>query len=181
VSATKILADDFLLIPEDGRRHELIDGNHYLHASPDTKHQRISMRLIVAIGTYLRAHRLGQLYFALLDVVLSQYDVVEPDLIYVKNERREIITEKNIQGPPDLVIEIVSDSTRYYDEVIKYALYERTGVGDYWLVDSVRDCVRVFHRNAAGRYDESVEISRDKITTPLFPTLEIPLDRIFAD
>lgn len=181
MSAIKILADDFLLIPEDGRRHELIDGNHYLHASPDTKHQRISMRLIVAIGTYLRAHRLGQLYFALLDVVLSQYDVVEPDLMYVTNDRREIITEKNIQGPPDLLIEIVSDSTRHYDEVIKYELYERVGVSEYWLIDSVRDCVRVLRRNAAGRYEIAAELSRNEtLTSPLFPTLEIQLDEIFA-
>jgi Uma2 family endonuclease len=182
VSSTKILADDFLLIPEDGRRHELIDGNHYLHASPDTKHQRISMRLIVAIGTYLREHPLGQLYFALLDVVLTQYDVVEPDLIYVVNERREIITEKNIQGAPDLIIEIVSDSTRHYDEVIKRALYERVGVGEYWLIDSVRDCVRVFQRNAAGRYECAAELSDgDSLTSALFPTLGISLDGIFAD
>jgi len=182
VSSTKILADDFLLIPEDGRRHELIDGNHYLHASPDTKHQRISMRLIVTIGTYLREHPLGQLYFALLDVVLSPHDVVEPDLIYIGNERREIITEKNIQGSPDLIIEIVSDSTRHYDQVIKHALYERASVGEYWLVDSVRDCVRVFRRNAAGTYERAEELYRgDRLTSPLFATLEITLNDIFED
>jgi len=181
VSSTKILADDFLLIPEDGRRHELIDGNHYLHASPDTKHQRISMCLIVALGTYLREQPLGQLYFALLDVVLSQYDVVEPDLIYITNDRRGIITEKNIQGAPDLIIEIVSDSTRHYDEAIKHALYERTAVGEYWLVDSVHDCVRVFRRNTAGRYEIAANLSRNEtLTSPLFPTLEIALDEIFA-
>jgi Uma2 family endonuclease len=181
VSSAKILADDFLLIPEDGRRHELIDGNHYLHASCDTKHQRISMQLIVAIGAYLREHPLGQLYFALLDVVLSDYDVVEPDLMYITNERREIITEKNIQGAPDLVIEIVSDSTRHYDEAIKYRLYERTGVYEYWLVDSVRDCVRTFRRDTAGRYDSPAELSTTgRLTSALFPGLEIPLDQIFA-
>jgi Uma2 family endonuclease len=182
VSSTKTLADDFLLIPEDGRRHELIDGNHYLHASPDTKHQRISMRLIVAIGTYLREHPLGQLYSALLDVVLTQYDIVEPDLLYIGNERCGIITEKNIQGAPDLIIEIVSDSTRHYDEVTKLALYERAGVGEYWLIDSVRDLVRVFCLDAAGRYERAAELSRsDHLTTTLFPTLAIPLDSIFAD
>src|SRR5207248_3425715 len=103
------------------------------------KHQRISMRLIVAIGTYLREHPLGQLYLALLDVVLSQHDVVEPDLIYISDERREIITEKNIQGAPDVLIEIVSESTRHYDENVKRDLYERMGVGEYWLVDAERD------------------------------------------
>lgn len=181
MSATKILADDFLLIPEDGRRHELIDGNHYLHASPDTKHQRISMRLIFTIGTYLREHPVGQLYFALLDVVLSDYDVVEPDLMYICNDRRKIITDKNIQGAPDLIIEIVSDSTRCYDEAIKHALYERAGVSESWLVDSLRDTVRVFRRNAAGRYEIAANLSRNEtLTSPLFPMLEIQLDEIFA-
>jgi Uma2 family endonuclease len=182
VSSTKILADDFLLIPEDGRRHELIDGNHYLHASPDTKHQRISMRLIVTIGTYLREHPLGQLYFALLDVVLSPHDVVEPDLIYIGNERREIITDKNIQGAPDLIIEIVSDSTRHYDQVIKHALYDRASVGEYWLIDSVRDYVRVFRRGGGGTYERAEELyGGDRLTSPLFATLEIPLNDIFED
>jgi Uma2 family endonuclease len=181
VSSTKILADDFLLIPEDGRRHELIDGNHYLHASCDTKHQRISMQLIVGIGAYLREHPLGQLYFALLDVVLSDYDVVEPDLIYVRNERRQIITETNIQGAPDLIVEIVANSTSHYDETIKRALYERVGVGEYWLVDSVRDRVHVLRRNPAGRYKVAAELSRNEtLTSPLFPTLEIQLDEIFG-
>ena len=139
------------------------------------------MRLILAIGTYLREHPLGQLYSALFDVVLSQYDVVEPDLIYITNDRREIITEKNIQGAPDLLVEIVSDSTRHHDEVTKYALYERTNVGEYWIVDPVRDHVRVFRRNAAGRYELAANLSRNEtLTSPLFPTLEIALDEIFA-
>jgi Uma2 family endonuclease len=174
--------DDLALLPEDGHRHEIIDGKHYLHESPDTKHQRVSLHFILEIGTYLRDYPVGQLYHALLDVVLSQYDVVEPDLMFITNERREIITVKNIQGAPDLLVEILSHSNESHDEVTKHALYERTGVGEYWIVDPARNIVRVFHRNAAGRYEQVAELSEnDTLTSPLFPTLEIHLQRVFSD
>jgi len=96
--------------------------------------------------------------------------------------RKEILTTKNIQGSPDLLIEILSESNRKYDEVTKRALYERTGVPEYWIVDPVADAIRIFRRNAAGRYERAGELtSDDTLTSPLFPTLEIRLDRIFAD
>ncbi len=173
--------EDLLLLPEDGLRHEIIDGEHYVNASPITKHQRVSYRLILAIGNYLEEHQVGVLFHAPFDVVFSRYDVVEPDLIFISNERREILTTKNIQGSPDLLIEILSDSNRKYDEVTKRALYERTGVPEYWIIDPVADDVRIFRRNASGRYERAVELSGDDtLTSPLFPGLEIRLDRIFA-
>lgn len=173
--------EDLLLLPEDGLRHEIIDGEHYVNASPVTRHQLISYRLVLAIGNYLEENPVGQLFFAPLDIVFSRYDVVEPDLLYISNERREIVTTKNIQGSPDLLIEILSESNRKYDEVTKRALYERTGVGEYWIVDPVANAVRVFRRNAAGRYEHAIELSHDDIlTSPLFPNLEIRLSRVFA-
>jgi len=173
--------DDLALLPEDGHRHEIIDGKHYLHESPDTTHQRVSLHFILEIGTYLRDYPVGELYHALLDVVLSQYDVVEPDLMFITNERREIVTVNNIQGAPDLLVEILSQSNESHDEVTKYALYERAGVGEYWIVDPTRKVIRVFRRNG-GSYLHAVELSKnDTLTSPLFPTLEIPLRRIFTD
>ncbi len=181
VTSTKWTYEDLLLLPEDGLRHEIIDGEHYVNASPITRHQRISYRFVLAIGKYLEDHPLGQLFFAPLDIVLSQNDVVEPDLMFISNERREIVTLNNIQGAPELLIEILS-SNKKYDEVTKHALYERTGVGEYWIVDPARDIVRVFRRNAAGRYERAAELSEnDTLTSPLFPTLEIHLQRIFSD
>jgi Uma2 family endonuclease len=182
VTSTKWTYEDLLLLPEDGLRHEIIDGEHYVNASPIPRHQRVSYRLVLAIGNYLEEHPLGELFFAPLDIVFSQNDVVEPDLLYISNERREIITRKNIQGSPDLLIEILSASNRKYDEVTKRALYERTGVDEYWIVDPVADAIRIFRRNAAGRYKRAAELSgSDTLTSPLFPTLEIRLDGIFAD
>ncbi len=180
-TSTKMTYEDLLLLPEDGLRHEIIDGEHYVNASPVTRHQLISYRLVLAIGNYLEENPLGQLFFAPLDIVFSRYDVVEPDLLYISNERREIVTTKNIQGSPNLLIEILSDSNRKYDEVTKRALYERTGVGEYWIVDPVANVVRVFRGSAAGLYERAAELSRrDILTSPLFPNLEIRLSRIFA-
>jgi len=180
-TSTKMTYEDLLLLPEDGLRHEIIDGEHYVNASPLEKHQRVSYNFIVEIGIYLRQHPVGRLYHAPFDVVFSQYDVVEPDLMFISNERREIITSRNVQGSPDLLVEILSPSNTRYDEVTKRALYERTGVGEYWIVDPVNDTVRVFRRNAAGRYEIAANLSRDEtLTSPLFPTLEIQLDEIFA-
>jgi Uma2 family endonuclease len=180
-TSTKMTYEDLLLLPEDGLRHEIIDGEHYVNASPVTKHQRVSMRLIVEISYYLREHPVGELFHAPLDIVFSRYDVVEPDLLYISNERREIITTKNIQGSPDLLVEILSESNRKYDEVTKRALYERTEVGEYWIVDPRRDAIQIFRRNAEGRYEIAANLSRNEtLTSPLFPMLEIHLDEIFA-
>jgi Uma2 family endonuclease len=178
---TKMTYEDLLLLPEDGLRHEIIDGEHYVNASPVTKHQRVSIRLIVEISYYLREHPVGELFHAPLDIVFSRYDVVEPDLLYISNERRDIITTKNIQGSPDLLVEILSESNRKYDEVTKRALYERTEVGEYWIVDPRRDAIQIFRRNAEGRYEIAANLSRNEtLTSPLFPMLEIQLDEIFA-
>jgi Uma2 family endonuclease len=182
VASTKWTYEDLLLVPEDGLRHEIIDGEHYVNASPVTRHQLILYRLVLAIGKYLEDHPLGQLFFAPLDIVLSPNDVVEPDLMFISNERRGIVTVNNIQGAPELLIEILSQSNKGYDEVTKHSLYERTGVGEYWSVDPSADAVRVFRRNAAGRYESAAELSEsDTLTSPLFPTLEIRLGRIFND
>jgi Uma2 family endonuclease len=180
-TSTKMTYEDLLLLPEDGLRHEIIDGEHYVNASPATRHQLISYRLVMAIGTYLEEHPLGQLYFAPLDIVFSRYDVVEPDLMFISNERRAIVTTKNIQGSPDLLIEILSESSRKYDEVTKRALYERTGVSEYWIVDPFANSVRVFRSNEAGQYERAAELLRnDILISPLFPSLEVRLSRIFA-
>ena len=129
------------------------------------------------MGTFLKEHRLGEVLFARFDVVLSPIDVVEPDLLYVSNERSNIFTEDNAQGMPDLLVEIVSDTTRRMDEIVKLQLYERFGVREYWIVDPVLDAVKVY-RWVDLVFTKVAELSAaagDLLTTPLLPGLEIPL------
>ena len=179
----KLTYDDYLLFPDDGKRHELIDGEHYVTPSPNLRHQAISGRLYLLIGTWLRDRSTGQIYYAPLDVILSRFDVVEPDLLYVSNERAAEILGQYVTGAPDLVIEIGSPSTRRRDETIKRNLYEGSGVTEYWVVDPEIDVIRVYRRSGE-RFERPVELSAeagDVLTTPLLPGLEIPLAHVFGN
>lgn len=172
---------DLQKLGDDGKRHELIEGEHYVWTSPNLKHQTVLGNIVGEVGTFLREHRIGRILVARLDVVLSPIDVVEPDLLYVSNERSTIFTEDNVQGMPDLLIEIVSDTTRRMDEIVKLHLYERFGVREYWIVDPVLGTVKVY-RWTDLVFTKAAELSAaagDLLTTPLLPGLKIPVLQIF--
>jgi Uma2 family endonuclease len=177
----KLTYDDFVLFPDDGQRHELIDGEHFVTPSPIVPHQVIVGNLHYAIRRYLENSPLGHIFVAPLDVILSRFDVVEPDLLYVAAERSGEILKKWVEGAPDLVIEVGSPGTRRRDETIKRRLYERVSVREYWIVDPEVQVVRVYQRENDG-YGRPRELSlkaRDILTTPLLPGLELPLEEIF--
>jgi Uma2 family endonuclease len=178
----KLTYDDFVRFPDDGKRHELIDGEHYVTPSPNTKHQTVLGRLYLMIGMWLETHSTGRVFFAPYDVVFTNIDVVEPDLLYLSNQRAaEVITPMHARGAPEIVVEVASKGTRKRDETIKRRLYEREGVSEYWVVDPEVDVVRVY-RLEGGRFERAVELTRetgDILTTPLLPGLEMPLARIF--
>jgi Uma2 family endonuclease len=101
----KLTYDDFALFPDDGKRHESIDGEHYVTPSLNLKHQSVLRNLHSLIGNWLEQQPVGRVYCAPFDVVFSRFDVVEPDLLYMSNERAEtVLTEANVQGAPELVI-----------------------------------------------------------------------------
>jgi len=179
----KLTYDDFVLFPDDGKRHELIDGEHYVTAAPNLRHQRIVGNLFGPLWNYLKTNPIGTAVGSPLDVVFSDFDVVEPDLLFVSNARRKVLTPKNIQGAPDLVVEVGSPSTRRRDELIKHQLYEGFGVSEYWVVDPDLDAIKVY-RLTDGRYTRVAELTLrdgDVLTTPLLPGLELPLAEIFAE
>src|SRR5688572_18627645 len=104
----RLTYDDFLRFPEDGLRHEILDGEHYVSASPYVRHQVVSMQLAAILAPFVISRRLGLFLSAPTDVVLSPSDIVVPDFAFVSAERLDIVTPANIQGPPDLLIEILS-------------------------------------------------------------------------
>lgn len=179
---TKFTYKDYLLFPDDGRRHELIDGGHYMTPAPSIKHQHISVTLCGAIWQYLTTHPLGKVFTAPCDIVLSKTDVVQPDLVFISSAKVSIIAAQNIQGIPDLLVEILSEATRKTDEVVKRTLYERVGVSEYWIVDPELETVKVYRITPHG-YVLALELSRnagDVLSTPLLPDLTLPLTTIFA-
>ena len=181
-SDVKLTYDDFVLFPDDGQRHELLDGEHVVTPSPNTKHQDIVANLHFHIRLWLETRPVGRVFLSPYDIVLSMFDVVVPDLVYFSSERAAaVLTPKHAAGAPNLVVEIASPGTRQRDETIKRRIYERFGVDEYWVVDPELDSVRVFRRQGE-RFGRPVECSMeagDVLTSPLLPGLDLPLTRVF--
>jgi Uma2 family endonuclease len=181
---TRLTYDDFLLFPDDGLRHEIIDGEHYVAPSPIPRHQVLLGRLHFEIEYHLRQHPgIGRVFLSPLDVVFTKWDVVEPDLLFIARSQTDIISDKNIQGAPALVVEILSPGTRRTDEQIKLRLFERGGVGEYWILDPDRDLVKVFSRQPDGSFPLIAELSRERsdvMKTQQIPGLAISLSELFA-
>ena len=179
----KLTYEDLLLFPDDGKRHELIDGEHYVTPPPNIKHQTIVTNLGGMIWNYLQEHRVGRMFNVTVDVVLSNFDVVEPDVQFISRAREGILTKQNVRGAPDLVVEVGSPRTRKRDETIKRRLYERFGVSEYWVIDPELDTIKVYRR-VDEHYVRAAELSLengDVLTTPQLPGLEMPLSKIFED
>ena len=179
----RLTYDDFVNFPDDGRRHELIDGEHFVTPAPVLRHQELLGRLYLALGNHLAQHRAGKVYLAPADVVFSSFDVVEPDLLFVSNERLEILAETRLTGAPDLVVEILSPSTRRTDEIRKRQLYGRFDVREYWIVDPEVDAIKVYRRAADGTFPRVAELAAaddDRLQTPLLPGFSMTLRELFA-
>ncbi|WP_003544372.1 Uma2 family endonuclease [Desulfotomaculum nigrificans] len=169
--------EDYMKI-DDGQRYELIGGELIMVPSPKPRHQRVSAKISFQFESFLRQNPLGEVYYAPIDVLLGD-QVVQPDIIFISDNRLNIVGELNIQGAPDLVIEVLSPSTASYDKKKKGQIYLKYGVKEYWTVDidaKIIDVYKVGEKQWQwlGSYDEE-----DTITTQLIPGLEIKLNEIF--
>lgn len=136
-SPIKFTYRDYLHLPED-KRYEIIDGELFMVPAPRRGHQEALGNLYVCLRTFVEEKSLGEVYLAPLDVILSDIDIVQPDLLFISRERADILTEENVRGAPDLVIEILSPSGSYRDKVLKRKLYAKYGVREYWIVHPKR-------------------------------------------
>lgn len=141
---TKLTYEDYVLFPNDGYRHEIIQGRHYMNPAPSPRHQSVSRHIQFQLYQQIELAGLGQVIDAPIDLQLSATDVVQPDIVIVLKDKR-IITPTKIKGVPDLVVEILSPSTRNYDQQLKKQLYEQSQVPEYWIVDpedqSIQQCM----------------------------------------
>jgi Uma2 family endonuclease len=171
---------DYLLLPED-KRYEILDGDLFMVPSPGIRHQQISRRLLVALTLHVERDSLGEVLSAPCDVILSEESVVQPDILFVRKERMGVIGEMNLRGAPDLVVEILSQGTRVKDLELKRKIYARYGVREYWVVDPDAGTVDVLVRSgevytSAGTFGKS-----SRLSSPLFPELNLLLSTIFRD
>jgi Uma2 family endonuclease len=170
---------DCQLMPDDGNRYEIIDGELFVTPSPSTTHQRVSKRIQRALMEQLEDHHIAEVFAAPVDVIFSDTTVVEPDLVAVAWARRGMITERGIVGAPDLVVEIASPRTRERDRTVKLKLYASRGVAEYWLVDPERHVVEVLALSGDGYRLVAEHGPAETVSSALFP-VELDVDPIFV-
>ena len=177
-SQIKFTYEDYKHTPED-KRYELLDGELIMVLAPRTAHQRTSRDILIPINTFVAENDLGEVFIAPCDVVLSDTDVVQPDLLFVSKERSHIINEDNIRGAPNLVIEILSPSTAQRDRTLKRTLYALHGVPEYWQADTDAKIAMVLtlddgEYKVAGIYGEG-----QMLVSPLLQGFTLEIDKIF--
>jgi Uma2 family endonuclease len=173
-------ADDIWDTPDDGKRYEVIDGQLCVTPPPILEHQGASIVLAGYIWPYVRERQLGRVYTAPVGVVLDDENGVQPDLVYVSRERLGILSRRGIEGAPDLVVEILSPSTRARDRGIKLRRYAAAGVAHYWIVDPRTRALEACRLTDRG-YELSGKYGPGSTFHPqLFPGLAIPIDDLWA-
>lgn len=170
--------EDYLKTPDD-ERYELVEGDLIMTPSPVTKHQRISGKIGFELTKYVTENNRGEVFYAPCDVHFDNENVMQPDILFISRERLDIIGEKNIQGAPDLTIEIISESSAYRDMVQKKKLYARFGVKEYWIVIPKERSIEMYLiKENTYHLFKSFELD-DTLESPTLKGLKIELKKIF--
>lgn len=170
--------EDYVKTPDD-ERYELIEGDLIMTPSPIPEHQRISGKIEFEIRKYITENNLGEVFYAPCDVYFDDENVVQPDILFIARERLNIIGAKNIQGAPDLAIEIISESSAYKDMVQKKKLYARFGVKEYWIVIPKERSIEMYIlKEKTYHLFKSFELD-DTLESPMLKGLKIELKKIF--
>jgi Uma2 family endonuclease len=179
----KLTYKDYEQFPDDGQRHELIDGEHVVTPAPELGHQQVLRRLFLAVNGAVEAGPGGELIFAPMDVILSDHDVLQPDLLWVSPARSALL-QRWVHGAPDLAVEVLSPSSRRTDELRKRRRYELFGVTELWIVDPDVEVVRVYRRPPGAEvFERPVQLAAERsdlLTTPMLPSLSLPVASLFA-
>jgi Uma2 family endonuclease len=173
--------EDWLKLPDDGYRYEVIDGVLYMSPPPLIRHQRTSIRIETRFIDFLKLHPLGEILHAPVGVRLPNQSVpLQPDIVFIRAERLDIIRENYIEGTPDLIIEILSPSNWLYDRREKLQVYQEAGVLEYWIVDPRAEIIEICILEQ-GIYRLAGQYGRGAVASSLvLGGFQVPVDVIFA-
>ncbi len=164
-----LTSEDYLSLPNDRNRYEILEGELIMTPSPTTRHQVVSRNLEFLLFAHVKTHGLGTVFDAPMDVILDRTTVVQPDILFISEARRGIITERAIEGAPDLLVEILSPSTAKYDRLSKMQLFARYGVTWYWIVDPDACAIEEYERDGEAYRFRAIHTST--FEPALFPGL----------
>jgi Uma2 family endonuclease len=179
VSRPRKTIEDYLALADDVRA-ELIHGDLYVTSAPTPRHQAVVDAVHSALKAYVKESARGVVYFAPLDVVLPSGDVVQPDVIWVSTQGRDIVRDR-IEGVPSLVVEVVSPTHPERDRIVKKALYAGNGVPEYWIVDLESKSVEVFRLDGSEYRPAGYFTAGTHVASPSLPGFRAAVDDLFRD
>ncbi|MGI8968777.1 MAG: Uma2 family endonuclease [Chloroflexota bacterium] len=177
--AHRLTYEDYLRMPEDGHRYEIIDGELFVSPSPSIRHQVAAMNLCLALTQYVRANSLGRVFIAPCAVRLTPDEPVEPDLFFISWEREHIIGEQAVNGPPDLIVEILSPSGVGRDRFTKFNRYAQVGVAEYWIIDPASETIEQYVLEE-GQYVELAPHGDGTQGSRVIPGLRLSVTELFV-
>jgi len=171
--------EDYLRIPDDGNRYEVVWGELIMPPSPTPGHQSVVVNLSRILSEHVTAYDLGRVYVAPLDVVLAEHNVLQPDILFISKERLGIVTETHVAGSPDLVVEVLSPGTAAFDRGRRMDAYAAFGVAHCWLVDPRSHAFEVYELRGE-RYELVARfIEAEAFAPALFPGLTVSLELLW--
>ncbi len=170
--------DDYVDLPDDGKRYEIVEGEVFVTPAPNIHHQDIVGWLFVTLYEHVRRHGGGRVFVAPVDAVLSPTNVVQPDIVFVADADNDRITPANLQGPPTLAVEVLSEAR--HDRVRKRRLYARFGVAEYWIVDPEGERVEVYRLDGQTYPTPTLLEAGTALTTGFLPGLSIDVATLLA-
>jgi Uma2 family endonuclease len=178
-STHKMTYEQYRLLPEDGKRYELIDGELLMTPSPSPRHQRVVKALAFQLSSFVESNGFGEVFFAPLDAVFDDENVLEPDILFNSRERAGIVGEHAVHGSPDLVVEVLSPSSFYHDLRRKLKIYSQFGVQEYWIADPEEQTLALYTR-AGDHLELARQFSCHEIfESPLLPGFRLAVQSIF--
>lgn len=159
---------------------ELINGEIMARNYPSAMHQRVLRRLTVQVDAFVNQNQLGEVFFAPFGVVLSDFNDVQPDLIFVGKEQADIVREEGVFGVPDLLMEVISPSSIRTDRRVKFKMYEEMGVKEYWIVDLKNQSIEVYTLDETGFEMTSFGVEKGAVMSIVLPEFMIDLEMLFA-
>lgn len=172
--------DDLVATPDDGKRYEIIDGELFVGASPRRVHQLTTKRVYDVLNDASEGERIGTALFAPADVRLSLHDIVQPDVLFILRDRLPIYTDIGlVEGPPDIVVEVLSPGSHTRDLVKKAKLYAWAGVPEYWQADPFARTLRILTLRAS--HYEAVKLVDGRVRSTVLPHVNVDIAALFAN
>ncbi len=176
----KLTYQDYLNLPPDDFRYQLIEGELIMTPAPKVIHQIVKSNIEKHLRNFVEENQLGLVLDAPCDVYFDEKNVLQPDIFFISQKRSQIINEDMINGAPDLIIEVLSPHSAYYDLVEKKALYERHNVLEYWLVDPKLKWIEIYILKDQKFHLHQRAENKQTITSHLLKGFSLPLEQVFT-